>query len=112
MVLRYVTRYLPTLIALIFWMKGSLGVKVIGIVPLVSLGLISTLLFVRWGAGRTVAVLAGAWFLTLAHRLHAGVLRGDPVKPLKLFLHSNNYLAAVFCALAVDSVIPLPLLFG
>jgi protoheme IX farnesyltransferase len=40
------------------------------------------------------------------------VLRGDPVKPLKLFLHSNNYLAAVFCALAVDSVIPLPLLFG
>jgi len=59
-----------------------------------------------------VAVLAGAWFLTLAHRLHAGVLRGDPVKPLKLFLHSNNYLAAVFCALAVDSVIPLPLLFG
>ena len=60
----------------------------------------------------SVAVLAGAWFLTLAHRLHAGVLRGDPVKPLKLFLHSNNYLAAVFCALAVDSVIPLPLLFG
>jgi len=60
----------------------------------------------------TVAVLAGAWFLTLAHRLHAGVLRGDPVKPLKLFLHSNNYLAAVFCALAVDSVIPLPMLFG
>ena len=56
LVLRYVTRYLPTLIALIFWMKGSLGVKVIGIVPLVSLGLISTLLFVRWGAGRTVAV--------------------------------------------------------
>lgn len=59
-----------------------------------------------------VAVLAGAWFLTLAHRLNAGVRRGEPVKPLKLFLHSNNYLAAVFCALAVDSVIPLPLLFG
>jgi len=60
----------------------------------------------------SVAMLAGAWFLTLAHRLHAGVLRGDPVKPLRLFLHSNNYLAAVFCALAVDSVIPLPMLFG
>ncbi|MDQ1321878.1 MAG: heme o synthase [Actinomycetota bacterium] len=59
-----------------------------------------------------VAVLAGVWFLTLAHRLNAGVRRGEPVKPLKLFLHSNNYLAAVFCALAVDSVIPLPLLFG
>lgn len=59
-----------------------------------------------------VAVVAGAWFLTLAHRLRAGVRRGEAVKPLRLFLHSNNYLAAVFCALAVDSVIPLPLLFG
>ncbi len=58
-----------------------------------------------------VAVLAGAWFLSLAHRLNAGVRRGEAVKPLRLFLHSNNYLAAVFCALAVDSVIPLPLLF-
>ena len=59
-----------------------------------------------------VAVLAGAWFLALAHRLRAGVRRGEAVTPLKLFLQSNNYLAAVFCALAVDSVIPLPLLFG
>ena len=59
-----------------------------------------------------VAVLAGAWFLTLAHRLQAGVRRGEAVKPLKLFLQSNNYLAAVFCALAVDSVLGLPMLFG
>jgi protoheme IX farnesyltransferase len=59
-----------------------------------------------------VAVVAGAWFLTLAYRLHAGVKRGEAVKPLRLFLHSNNYLAAVFVALAVDSVIPLPLVFG
>ena len=59
-----------------------------------------------------VAVLAGAWFLTLAHRLHAGVRRGEAVKPLKLFLQSNNYLAAVFCALAVDSALALPTLFG
>jgi protoheme IX farnesyltransferase len=59
-----------------------------------------------------VAVAAGGWFLALAHRLRAGVRRGEAVKPLKLFLHSNNYLAAVFCALAVDSVIPLPQLFG
>lgn len=59
-----------------------------------------------------VAVLAGGWFLALAHRLRAGVRRGEAVKPLKLFLQSNNYLAAVFCAIAADSVIPLPLLFG
>lgn len=59
-----------------------------------------------------VAMLAGAWFLTLAHRLHAGVKRGIAVKPLRLFLHSNNYLAAVFVALAVDSVLALPLIPG
>jgi protoheme IX farnesyltransferase len=58
-----------------------------------------------------VAVLAGAWFLTMAHQLYSGVRAGEPVKPLRLFLQSNNYLALVFCALAVDSVIALPTLF-
>lgn len=59
-----------------------------------------------------VAVLSGAWFLTMAHQLHAGVRRGDPVKPLRLFLQSNNYLAVLFLALAVDSAIGLPTIFG
>ncbi len=58
-----------------------------------------------------VAVAAGVWFLTMAHQLYAGVRAGQPVKPLRLFLQSNNYLAVVFCALAVDSVIALPTLF-
>ena len=59
-----------------------------------------------------VAVVAGAWFLTMAHQLYSGVKRGEPVKPLRLFLQSNNYLAVVFCALAVDSAFALPTLFG
>ena len=59
-----------------------------------------------------VALLAGAWFLTMAHQLYAGVKRGEPVKPLRLFLQSNNYLAVVFCALAVDSAFALPKVFG
>jgi protoheme IX farnesyltransferase len=59
-----------------------------------------------------VALLAGAWFLTMAHQLYSGVKRGEPVKPLRLFLQSNNYLAVVFCALAVDSALALPTLFG
>jgi protoheme IX farnesyltransferase len=59
-----------------------------------------------------VAVLAGAWFLVMAHQLYAGVRRGEPVKPLRLFLQSNNYLAVVFCALAVDSALALPRLLG
>jgi heme o synthase len=58
-----------------------------------------------------VAVVAGAWFLTMAHQLYAGVRRGEPVKPLRLFLQSNNYLAVVFCALALDSALALPTLF-
>ncbi|MBL7325198.1 protoheme IX farnesyltransferase, partial [Escherichia coli] len=44
------------------------------------------------------------------HQLYAGVRAGEPVRPLRLFLQSNNYLAVVFCALAVDSVIALPTL--
>ncbi|MDT5009910.1 MAG: heme o synthase [Mycobacterium sp.] len=59
-----------------------------------------------------VAALAGAWFLTMAHQLYAGARRGEPVKPLRLFLQSNNYLAVVFCALAVDSAFALPTLLG
>lgn len=58
-----------------------------------------------------VAVLAGVWFLVMAHQLYAGVRRGEPVKPLRLFLQSNNYLAVVFCALAIDSAIALPTVF-
>jgi heme o synthase len=57
-----------------------------------------------------VAAMAGVWFLTMAHQLYAGVRRGEPVKPLRLFLQSNNYLAVVFCALALDSALALPTL--
>ncbi len=59
----------------------------------------------------SVAVLAGTWFLVMAHQLYTGVRRGEPVKPLRLFLQSNNYLAVVFCALAIDSAVALPTLF-
>jgi protoheme IX farnesyltransferase len=57
-----------------------------------------------------VAAVAGVWFVTMAHQLYAGVRRGEPVKPLRLFLQSNNYLAVVFCALALDSALALPTL--
>jgi protoheme IX farnesyltransferase len=55
-----------------------------------------------------VAAAAGVWFLAMAHQLYAGVRRGEAVKPLRLFLQSNNYLAVVFCALALDSALALP----
>lgn len=49
----------------------------------------------------------GIWFIVMAHKLEAGVRRGVEVKPLKLFMLSNNYLAGVFVALSVDAVLGL-----
>lgn len=57
-----------------------------------------------------LAVLAGAWFLVLAHRLHAAVRRGESGNPMRLFHLTNSYLTAVFVAVAVDSVIGWPAL--
>ncbi len=52
-----------------------------------------------------VATLAGGWFVLMAHRLHAAVRRGVVVNPMRLFHLSNSYLALVFVAIAVDSVL-------
>lgn len=52
-----------------------------------------------------VAVLSGAWFILRAHGLHQGVKNGTPVKPMKLFFLSNNYLSILFVALSVDAVL-------
>jgi protoheme IX farnesyltransferase len=56
------------------------------------------------------AVIAGAWFLLLAHRLHFRMRRGQPTKPMFLFHMSNTYLMIVCVALAVDSSLSLPVL--
>jgi protoheme IX farnesyltransferase len=54
------------------------------------------------------AVVAGGWFLVMAHRLHGATRRGEPSNPMKLFHLSNTYLALVFVAIAVDSVLGGP----
>src|SRR6202048_2534585 len=46
-----------------------------------------------------VAAVAGVWFLPMGHQVYGGVGRGEAVKPLRLFLQSNNYLAGVFWGL-------------
>lgn len=53
----------------------------------------------------TAALLAGTWFIAVAHRLHTAVQRGEPSRPMRLFHLSNSYLALVFVAIAVDSVL-------
>ena len=57
-----------------------------------------------------IAVLSGIAFLAMATKLHQGIVRGENVKPLKLFILSNNYLAALFLGLSVDAVLGLPTL--
>lgn len=54
-----------------------------------------------------VTTAAGLWFLIMATQLYRSVRGGAAVKPLRLFLQSNNYLAIVFVGLAVDSVFGL-----
>lgn len=52
-----------------------------------------------------VAVLAGGAFVTMAHRLLSAVRRGQLVNPMRLFHFSNTYLALLFVAIAIDSVL-------
>ena len=57
-----------------------------------------------------VAVLAGGWFVVMAHRLHAAVRAGQPAKPMRLFHLSNTYLCGLFVTVAVDAALGLPAL--
>ena len=54
------------------------------------------------------ALAGGAWFLTMAHRLHRAVRRGEPARPMRLFHLSNSYLAGLFVLIAVDAALSLP----
>lgn len=59
-----------------------------------------------------VALLAGSWLLAMAYQFYARVRNGQPVRPLRLFRRCNNYLSAVFLALAVDSALGLQTILG
>ena len=56
------------------------------------------------------AVVSGAWFLYLTHRLHTMTKRGEKTKPIQLFHLSNTYLMFVFVGLAVDAALGLPVI--
>jgi protoheme IX farnesyltransferase len=56
------------------------------------------------------AVLAGGWFVAMAHRLHATVAAGERAHPMRLFHLSNTYLCGLFIVLAVDAALGLPTL--
>jgi len=52
-----------------------------------------------------LASLAGAAFLVEAHRLQSATSSGDQARPMRLFHLSNSYLAFVFVAVAVDTLV-------
>ena len=54
-----------------------------------------------------VAVASGVWFIWWVAKLYVQTRAGVELKPLKIFLVSNEYLALLFCGLAVDAVINL-----
>ncbi len=69
-----------------------------------------SLLFATGWLYAVVAVAGGAWFLTMAVRLHQATASGVETSPMKLFHLSNTYLSLLFVGLAVDSVLGLPVL--
>lgn len=69
-----------------------------------------TLLLAAGWVYAAVAVLAGAWFAGMAHKLHAETVAGRETSPMRLFHLSNTYLSLLFVGIAVDSVLGLPVL--
>ena len=67
----------------------------------VSLGLVPAASWIYL----VVAIVSGVAFLGVATKLHSGIMRGEDVKPLRLFILSNNYLAALFLGVSFDAVI-------
>jgi protoheme IX farnesyltransferase len=47
-------------------------------------------------------LICGAFFIIEAHGLYGRTMRGEPVKPMRLFHWSTAYLTIVFVAVAVD----------
>jgi protoheme IX farnesyltransferase len=58
-----------------------------------------------------VAVLSGAWFVVESHRLYAGAIRGEELKPMRVFHASITYLTLVFVAVGIDPLLHLPIPF-
>jgi heme o synthase len=58
-----------------------------------------------------VAALSGAWFVVESHRLYAGAIRGEELRPMRVFHASITYLTLVFVAVGIDPLLHLPIPF-
>jgi len=52
-----------------------------------------------------VAAVAGAVLVAEAHRLHRRAVRGEPLRPLRLFHWSVSYLTILFVTIAADALL-------
>jgi protoheme IX farnesyltransferase len=71
------------------------------LVPVAPMGVLYT----------AVALLSGGWFVVESHRLYAGAIRDDDVKPMRVFHASITYLTLVFVAAGLDPLLFLPIPF-
>jgi protoheme IX farnesyltransferase len=58
-----------------------------------------------------VAAVSGTWFIVESHRLYAGAIRGEELKPMRVFHSSITYLTLVFVAVGIDPLLYLPIPF-
>lgn len=66
------------------------------LIPVAEMGLVYTI----------SAVVFGGWFLYEAHRLYNQAVRGQRVRPMRVFHASITYLTLLFLAVAVDPLLP------
>jgi protoheme IX farnesyltransferase len=58
-----------------------------------------------------VAAVSGTWFVVESHRLYTGAIRGEELKPMRVFHASITYLTLVFVAVGLDPLLYLPIPF-
>ena len=66
------------------------------LIPVAPMGLVYTV----------SSVVFGGWFLYESHRLYNRAVRGEQVRPMRVFHASITYLTLVFVAIAVDPLLP------
>lgn len=66
------------------------------LVPVAGMGLVYTV----------SAVVFGGWFIVEAHVLYNRAVRGEQIKPMRVFHASITYLTLLFVAIAVDPLLP------
>ena len=66
------------------------------LIPVAGMGLVYTV----------SALVFGGWFVYESHVLYNRAVRGEQIKPMRVFHASITYLTLLFLAIAVDPLLP------